>query len=118
MQGNLLLPAVVFVIVGALTWMIALRTADGRIKRNRFVGIRTRATRASEDAWRTAHQIAKEPTIRGSRAILLSGVVLPAPRVGVVLALAGLLYGVFQTLKGARAAVHAVTEFPNRATKP
>jgi hypothetical protein len=107
----LLLPAVFFVLAGVVTWVVALRCADGRIKRNRFAGIRTKYTRESDESWLTAHKAALPDSIKGSRAAL------PVARIGVILAMAGLAVGMFFTLKGARSAVHAVTPIAERTPK-
>ena len=114
---RLFLPAVFFVVAGVVTWVVALRCADGRIKRNRFGGIRTKYTRESEENWVTAHQAALPDSIKGSRAFVLGGLALPVARIGVLLAMVGLGVGMFFTLKGARAAVHAVTPMAERTPK-
>jgi SdpI/YfhL protein family len=114
---RLLLPAVFFVIAGVVTWVVALRCADGRIKRNRIAGIRTKYTRESEESWLTAHRAALPDSIKGSRAFVLGGLALPVARVGVILAMAGLAVGMFFTLKGARSAVRAVTPMAERTPK-
>ena len=114
---QLFLPAVFLVLAGAVTWVVALRCADGRIKRNRFGGIRTKYTRESEESWLTAHKAALPESIKGSRAFVLGGLVLPLARIGVILAMVGLAIGVFFTLRGARAAVHAVTPMAERTPK-
>ncbi len=45
---------------GVGLWAVAERTADGRIGRNRYAGIRLRSTRQSDEAWVAGHQAAKQ----------------------------------------------------------
>ena len=45
----------VFVTTGVLSWEIGRRGARYKLERNRWVGIRTRATFRSEDTWFAAH---------------------------------------------------------------
>ena len=117
MTTRLLVPAFFFVIAGVITWVVALRCADGRIKRNRYAGIRTKYTRESDESWLTAHKAALPASLRGSRAFVLGGLALPVARIGVILSLLGLAIGMFFTLKGARAAVRAVTPIADRTPK-
>ena len=50
---------------GLLLIAIATRAADGRLGRNVLAGIRTRATRASDEAWLAAHRAGERPTRLG-----------------------------------------------------
>ena len=50
--------AVAAIAVAALIWWMTREAAAGRIKRNRFSGIRTRRTLASDENWVRGHQIA------------------------------------------------------------
>jgi len=47
---------------GVGLWVVAERTADGRIGRNRYAGIRLRSTRQSDEAWVAGHRAAKQGT--------------------------------------------------------
>lgn len=66
----------VMVAVGWLVIVIAERAADGRLGSNGLAGIRTRATRSSDEAWRAAHQVAERPTAIWSVAITVGGTLL------------------------------------------
>ena len=72
----------VLVVAGAVVWIIAVRTADGRIGPNPLAGIRTRATMSSPEAWRAAHQAGLGPTRLGGGCSILAGVALVAWRPG------------------------------------
>ena len=66
MDGELigrLVIAVVMTASGALLIWQARAAAAGRLGRNAFIGIRTTATQASDEAWRAAHARAETPTI-------------------------------------------------------
>lgn len=87
---------VVLVVVMVATGVVLLATAragaDGRLRRNGLVGIRTPATMASDEAWRAGH-VAAEPATRWAGWVAIaSGVpaLLPvAVGVGVGSVLAG-----------------------------
>jgi len=74
-------------VVGRLGW-------HGRLRRNRFVGIRTAATMANEDAFRLGNRVAAAPLLAAAVVAMVGGLVaLVAPSVGaysVVLGVAGL----------------------------
>ncbi|MFC0582154.1 SdpI family protein [Micrococcoides hystricis] len=55
----LLLPAVVLVLAGASVHYVTRRIAQDRIGLNSLLGIRTKYTMASEQAWRAGHQAAQ-----------------------------------------------------------
>lgn len=58
--------AVVGAAVSALVWWMTREAAAGRIPRtSRTFGIRTRRTRASDEAWVRAHQVALPWTVAG-----------------------------------------------------
>lgn len=88
----------------ALIWM-ARAAAKGKLKRNRYAGIRTRKTMASEEAWRAAHVRAEKPTllagvvslVGGLVALLLAGTTAIAITVAVVTGLTLILvvYGAY-----------------------
>ncbi|MDW3177117.1 MAG: SdpI family protein [Acidimicrobiia bacterium] len=66
--------SLVMVAVGWLVIVIAERAADGRLGSNGLAGIRTRATRSSDEAWRAAHQVAERPTALAGWTTMASGV--------------------------------------------
>lgn len=62
------------VLSGWIVIEIANRTADGRLGPNGWAGVRTRATRSSDEAWMTAHHVARRPTVLGGQAAIVTGV--------------------------------------------
>ena len=72
------------VVAGWATIVITRRAPDGRTGPNRVAGIRTRATRASPEAWAAAHREGLPGTIRGARILMASGVI--SPIVGIAIA--------------------------------
>ena len=106
----MIIAAVGLVLSGLVQLFVTIRAADGRIGRNRLAGIRTRATMLTEDTWRSAHVAAKPLGMRAGQAFLLSGLIIPVARVGVVLGLVGLAFGIVCLYRSTRAGVRAVTE--------
>lgn len=66
---------VVIVMSGWVVIWVAQRAADGRLGPNRWAGVRTRATRSSEEAWLAAHREARGPSVLGGRAAIVGSVV-------------------------------------------
>lgn len=64
----------------------------------------------TDDTWRTAHQAAKPFGMRAGQAFVLSGLIIPAARIGRILGLIGLLFGIVCLYRSTRAGVRAVTE--------
>lgn len=58
---------------GLLVVAVAERAADGRLGRNAIAGIRTRTTRASDEAWLAAHRAGKRPTALGGYVSMVTG---------------------------------------------
>ena|GEM_PF-544322 len=84
-------PVVIMVLVGAMVILagitiilIAERAAEGRLGPNRVAGIRTRATRSSDEAWVAAHRAGHKHTTWGGSALTLT-----APVAGLVAFLFG-----------------------------
>jgi hypothetical protein len=72
----LVLAGLALAAVGWLGWR-------GRLRRNRFVGIRTAATLVSEDAFRLANRVAAVPLLAAAAVAVLGGAAaLAAPSVG------------------------------------
>jgi len=92
-------------------WVVAERTADGRIGRNKYAGIRLRSTRASDEAWVAGHQAAKQGTRVSAALIGLTGVGLVAtsgdPDVAALLIIVGLALGCGALIKATMAATSA-----------
>lgn len=54
--------------------VVGLMGLTGRLPRNHFAGIRTRATLASDEAWREGHRLGSAPLIFAAVAALMAGV--------------------------------------------
>jgi hypothetical protein len=98
---------------GALLWT-AWSGSQRRLRRNWFIGIRTRATLRSDEAWAAAHEAAAGPlgvgggfTALGGLAVLVSGV---DDVIGVVAVTAATAAAVLSVLVGARSGVQAARE--------
>lgn len=57
-------------LIGLVVWMVARAAASGRITRNGVIGIRTRATQASDEAWQAAHAATVRPAFTYFLALL------------------------------------------------
>ena len=104
----------VMALVGVLLQWVASAGASGRLRRNAFVGIRTRSTLASDAAWLAAHRRAEGPTRLAGIAALVSAVVaaIPGPEdllFGSIVAAAAVILGlsVYGAVVGGRAAREA-----------
>lgn len=105
----MLIAAAALVIGATVQLIVTSRAASGRLGRNKFAGIRTRATMLSDDNWLDAHKAARPFGMRSGQAFLASGFVVPVARVGQLLALAGVGFGIVCLYLSTRAAVRAVT---------
>lgn len=110
----MLIVAAALVIGGIVQLVVTSRAASGRLGRNKFAGIRTRATMLTDDNWLQAHQAARPFGMRSGQAFLASGLVVPVARVGQLLALAGVGFGIVCLYLSTRAAVRAVTPVQRR----
>jgi uncharacterized membrane protein len=96
--------------VAAIAIIGTVLPAYGKIRRNRIVGVRTRATLASDEAWRKGHRAAVLPMSLTGGIAILGGVVAAVlgyvnePFIVVVLALV-LLGGAAWSSAAARRAV-------------
>lgn len=72
----------VLVAGGVAVIEIAERGADGRLGRNGWAGIRTRATRSSDEAWSVAHRAGRADAVLGGR--LMAAAALVAAAVGLL----------------------------------
>ncbi len=103
MERLWLLMALVLGLTGAAIVWTALATTSGRLGRNRFAGVRTRATMASERAWRAAHRAAGPWMFWSGMACVVGAAVLVTVRPGESGAAA--LGGMFAPVLGAEAIV-------------
>jgi hypothetical protein len=65
------LPGALFLPIGAALLWVGHLAQHGRLRRNRLVGVRTRTTMASEEAWIAAHR-ASAWSMTASGAVLLA----------------------------------------------
>lgn len=66
---------IVLVGVGVGVRELAVRGADGRLKRNRIAGLRSPATLASDEAWAAGHEAGLTDTVRGGTVAIWSAIV-------------------------------------------
>lgn len=116
MEDTLTARVVLFVVMlgsGLLLLWMARAAASGRLKRNRFAGIRVPSTMASDEAWLAAHIRAKRPTMYAGYASIGCALfaLLPVPAVALA---AGVLAASFAmvgfVLYGARVGSRAATQ--------
>jgi uncharacterized membrane protein len=69
---------VIEMLAALATVVFAVLPARGIIRRNAFVGVRTRATMRDDAAWRRAHEVAVLPTVITATTTIVAGVVLIA----------------------------------------
>ena len=81
-QIEMLVPAVTgVVIMGGAGWLIcimAARGANGKLRRNPLMGIRTAATQASDEAWAAAHIASEKQTRMGGVGAIVAGLLSSA----------------------------------------
>lgn len=107
----------ILLIAAAILWWLAQAMTKGRIRRNRWVGLRTRATLSSDQAWSLAHQQAAPATRRAAAAALAGGsaaLALRGERVWVPGVLASLGAMAWFALGGARGAGRGSRAAPRR----
>lgn len=88
---------------GALIARLALLGRQGRLARNRFVGIRTPRTLSSDAAWERAHRAAAPWLVAAAAGAIAPGLILlfrPANRLGPPIILVGLAILVAFTMAG------------------
>lgn len=72
------LTGITLVVAGRVVISVARRTADGRLGRNGLAGIRTKATRSSDEAWHAAHTVGLVPTVLAGKVAMATGPVAMA----------------------------------------
>ncbi|MEM7338392.1 MAG: SdpI family protein [Actinomycetota bacterium] len=77
---SIVFTAAVLVAAGIGVYVIAARTASGRIGRNNYAGIRTPATMSSDEAWLAGHEAGEAFAKWGGLVAVITGAVslLPA----------------------------------------
>ncbi|HEY0640554.1 MAG TPA: SdpI family protein [Pseudonocardiaceae bacterium] len=85
-----ILVAGLLVVTGAALGVAAVGGLLGRLPRNRFVGVRTPATLASDEAFRVGNRVAGAPLLAAAGVAVLGGLVAPAaPSLVVFLVIVG-----------------------------
>ena len=65
--------AIVLLLAGAALLVVACLGASGRLKRNRFAGVRSPATTASAEAFTLGNRVAAPPMLGAALLLLLAG---------------------------------------------
>ena len=110
-MAGLISAAVGFFLVAGMTLLVGSAASSGGIDRSNVIGIRTRKTQASDEAWRAGHQAAEPVLITASCSAAAAGVLVivlaatldslvPA---GVIAAAAAIEYVVFLGIAVSRA---------------
>jgi uncharacterized membrane protein len=73
-----LILGIVLAVAGVALIVAGKLASNGRLKRNRFVGLRTRATTVSDEAWHAAHRV-------GGPAIVWAGIASLAVGLGLAI---------------------------------
>lgn len=108
--------AIVLLLAGAALLVVAGLGASGRLKRNRFAGVRSPATMASAEAFALGNRVAAPPMLGAALLLLLAGGAFfalagAAKPVVIVLGLLGAaVFMVVGGLLGNRAAAGCATE--------
>jgi hypothetical protein len=78
----------------AVVWAVTgVAGLTGTLPGNRWTGVRTKATRESEQAWRLAQRVAAPGYLAGAAALVLGGLLALVYRWGFLFALGGLILG-------------------------
>ncbi|OWP22385.1 hypothetical protein CBF90_05560 [Microbacterium sp. AISO3] len=113
MEAEIIPRIVLFVTMagsGALLIWMARAAASGKLKRNSLAGIRTPSTRASDEAWRAAHERSKGATLLTGYLAVAIGVVslVPMPPAALgIMVLAGAALMVIVMMWGTRVGTKA-----------
>jgi hypothetical protein len=109
--GVWILIGLLLVASGICVWIVAERTADGRIRRSSSAGIRTRSTKASDQAWVAGHRAAKQAAQVAAALLSLTGIGLVVaagnPDVATLLMIVGLALSCGALIKATIAASRA-----------
>ncbi len=113
--GGLVLGATCL-LLGPFVWWLTRRAADGRLRRNVWVGMRTAKTLRDDHAWVVGHRAAVPWTRRTARATVVAGLATavlaltspaPASLTGGFLAIGMLLAGLLLAVLEAHRAIDA-----------
>lgn len=95
---------------GLLLLVVARRSGNETLPRNWLVGIRSKTTLASDEAWRVAHRVAAQPMAVGSLGSIAAGLILllrPTNGLGLTVVLLGLAWLLAWVLRGASIGIDA-----------
>ncbi|MQY08124.1 SdpI family protein [Actinomadura macrotermitis] len=110
-QGGILIGA------GVITAAFVHAAATGRLRRNRFSGIRTRRSMADDESWRLVHRRAEPWFLAGALVMAIAGLGIctgPGPAVRFALTMGGVLVGVGLMLAGSALGLAALGRRPPR----
>ena len=105
--------AAVAAFVLAAVWMVVgVAGLCRRLPGNRWVGVRTKETFASEDAWHLAHRVAAPGFLFGALALILGGALSLTSSWGFLYALGGAVIGLLAVSVVSGIAVRAAQTIP------
>ncbi|MFC5181487.1 SdpI family protein [Actinomadura harenae] len=79
-----MIEGIVLAVAGVAVLASGLAAASGRLRRNAFVGIRTRTSMSSDEAWDIVHRAGGPWLTAGGLALLIGGAVTAAAGSGTV----------------------------------
>ncbi|MFZ2510172.1 MAG: SdpI family protein [Gordonia sp. (in: high G+C Gram-positive bacteria)] len=112
MYAASVIAAVVAFVLAALWAGVGIAGLLGRLPGNRWIGVRSKATRASQDAWDLAHRVAAPGFLFGSLALILGGALALTTEWGFLFALGGLAIGLLAVSVVSGVAVRAAQRVP------
>ncbi|MDJ0961754.1 MAG: SdpI family protein [Acidimicrobiia bacterium] len=105
------------IVTGGLLAVVARRSRRGTLPRNWIVGIRTRATLASEAAWEAAHRAAATALAIGAGGTTLAGLLVlfrPSNGVGLAIISIGLVWLLVGVMAGGYVGTRAARQESGR----
>ncbi len=97
-RGGLAVAGVVLVVAGVVIGFVGKRTADGRLARNGFAGIRTERSMADDESWLIVHRRARPWMYASAAAMVVGGLCALVVRSDVAAAVAVLAAAVASVL--------------------
>lgn len=104
--------AVAAFVLAAVWAVVGLAGLVGKLPGNRWVGVRTRETIRSQDAWTLAHRVAAPGFLAGAAALTLGGLLALFNSWGFLYALGGLVLGLLAVSVLSGIAVRAAQTVP------
>lgn len=112
MHAASVIAAVVAFALAALWAAVGIAGLAGRLPGNRWIGVRTKATRASKDAWDLAHRVAAPGFLFGSLVLILGGALALTNEWGFLFVLGALVVGLLAVSVVSGVAVRAADTVP------